>query len=178
MFVFSVLTKDAFNGPHVNTDGVMCGTEKNLRFSVPEGDNLMSVAIERNSEGTSKAKLSDLENPLLLIEKEVLWLEIAVEDAMAVALSDVLAKLEEEALNEGWAYRLRGLVNVLDVEETEVVSHHERHTWQQQWRITNQQLRATEKKKQRPRRRGKTASSATGREAYGRGRHTVAGEQW
>ncbi|KAJ1423232.1 hypothetical protein SESBI_12432 [Sesbania bispinosa] len=101
MCVFSILTKDAFNGPHVNADGVMCGTKENLRFSVAEGDDLVNVAIERNSEGASNAKLSDLENPLLLIEKEVLWLEIAVEDAVAVAVSDVLAKLEEEALNEG-----------------------------------------------------------------------------
>lgn len=60
----------------------------------------MSVAFERNGEGPPEAKISDLENPLVLIEQQILRLEIAVEDAVAVAVRHPLAELVEEALDQ------------------------------------------------------------------------------
>jgi len=78
----------------------MRGAEENLRRSIPQSNNLMRVALERDGEGAAEAQISDLENPLLLVQKQVLGLEIAVEDAVAVAVRDALAELEEKALNK------------------------------------------------------------------------------
>lgn len=97
----NVPTKNASDRPHVNPSGVVGGSQQDLRCSVPEGDNLMSVALERDSEGSSKSKISNLENPFLLVKEKVLGLEVTVENTMAVAVCNTLAELEEEALDEG-----------------------------------------------------------------------------
>jgi len=78
----------------------MRGAEENLRRSIPQSDNLMRVALERDGEGAAEAQISDLENPLLLVEEKVLGLEIAVEDTVAVAVRYALAELEEKTLNK------------------------------------------------------------------------------
>lgn len=69
----------------------MRGAKENLRRSIPQSNNLMRVALERDREGTPEAQISDLENTLLLIEEKVLGLEIAMEDTVAVAVRHALA---------------------------------------------------------------------------------------
>lgn len=94
--------EDASDGPDVDGGGVVSGTKQNLRSPVPERDDLMSVALERNSESTTKAQICNFKDALVLVQEKVLGLQIAVEDAVAVAVGDAFAKLEEEGLNEGW----------------------------------------------------------------------------
>lgn len=76
----------------------------------------MSVALERNSKGPAEAEISYLENALVLINEKVLRLQIAVEDAVAVAVGDALAKLVEKTLDEsgGHGPRVRGLAVGID----------------------------------------------------------------
>lgn len=75
--------------------------KENLGGTVPESNDLVSVALERDGEGAAEAEISDLKNTLVLVKEKVLRLEIAVEDTVAVAVSHALAELEEEALDEG-----------------------------------------------------------------------------
>ncbi|QCD86419.1 hypothetical protein DEO72_LG3g942 [Vigna unguiculata] len=76
----------------------MLATKENLRGSIQQSNNLMRVALGRDREGTTEAQISNLENPLLLIEK-VLGLQIAVEDVVVVVVHLTLALLEEKNLN-------------------------------------------------------------------------------
>lgn len=43
-------TKDASDRPNINPSGIMSGTQQNLGCPIPEGDNLVGVALERNRE--------------------------------------------------------------------------------------------------------------------------------
>ena len=94
-------SEDASHGPHVDGGGIVSGAKQNLRSSVPERDNFMSVALERNSESTAKAQICNFKDALVLVQEKILGLQITVEDAVAVAVRDAFAKLEEKGLNEG-----------------------------------------------------------------------------
>ena len=61
----------------------------------------MRVALERNGEGVSESKICDLQNPPVLVDKQILGLEIAVENVVGVAVSDAPTELVEETLNQG-----------------------------------------------------------------------------
>lgn len=78
----------------------MSGTKKHLGSPIPESNNLVGIAFQRNGEGASKAKVSDLENPLVLIKEKILRLQVAMEDTVAVTVGDAFTKLVQEALNE------------------------------------------------------------------------------
>lgn len=59
----------------------------------------MRVTLERYSKGAAEAEIGDLQNPHFLVQKQILRLEIAVENAMGVTVSHPLAELVEEALD-------------------------------------------------------------------------------
>lgn len=59
----------------------------------------MSVGAKGHIEGTSKAKVGQLDVARVL-DKEVLWLEIAMQDAVRVAVGQAIEKLIGEALDE------------------------------------------------------------------------------
>lgn len=61
--------------------------------------NLVRVALHGDGESPTKSKIGDLKNSPVLINKEILWLKIPVEDAMAVTMSDALTELEEKTLD-------------------------------------------------------------------------------
>ncbi|GMN65508.1 hypothetical protein TIFTF001_034584 [Ficus carica] len=52
----------------------------------------ISSPVERG-----RGQIGDLEDPALLVEKQIVRLEITVEDAMGVAVGDALAELVEKA---------------------------------------------------------------------------------
>lgn len=68
-------TKDASDGPHIDGNGVGCGTEQNFRDFIPENCNLVHVFHERYSEGTTEFEIDDLENPLVIVQKHILQLQ-------------------------------------------------------------------------------------------------------
>lgn len=88
-------TENATNGPHINTSGVMRGSKQDLGSPIPKSNNLMSVALERDGQGAAEARSAILRIPR--VEKQILRLEITVEDAMGVAVGDALAELVEKA---------------------------------------------------------------------------------
>lgn len=93
--------EDATYGPDVDPGGVMGGSEEDLGSPVPESHDLVGVALERNGECTAKAKISDLEDAPVLVDKQILGLEITVENAVRVAVGDALAELVKKALDQG-----------------------------------------------------------------------------
>lgn len=61
------ITEYATNGPHIDSGRIMSGTEQDLRSPIPESNDLVGVAFERDGESTTKAKVGDFENTLILI---------------------------------------------------------------------------------------------------------------
>ena len=58
--------------------------EQNFRTSVPECDNFVSVSLDWKSKGTSQTEISKLDCCSLAVDKEVLRLQIAMENAVLV----------------------------------------------------------------------------------------------
>lgn len=73
------------------------GTELDLRAT-----NLVGVGAKRHTEGSGQTEISQLE-VALLVNKQVLGLQVAVEDAVGVAVADTGAKLVHELLDHGLA---------------------------------------------------------------------------
>ena len=92
------LSEDAANGPHVDTSGVLATTEQNLGRAVPESDDFVSVGAERDTKSASQTKIGQLQ-VALLVDEQVLWLEVAVQDAVGVAVARALEELESELLD-------------------------------------------------------------------------------
>ena len=53
------------------------------------------------------SEIGYFEKAFVLVEKQILWLEISMEDAVTVAVSHALTKLIEEALDQAWRQRPR-----------------------------------------------------------------------
>lgn len=94
----SHLCEDASDRPHVDTRTVLASTEQDLGRPVPESDNFVSIGTERDTECAGETKITNLE-VAVAVDEEVLWLEIAVEDSVRVAVFDTLEELECELLD-------------------------------------------------------------------------------
>ncbi len=92
------LGKDAADRPHVDAGGVLAAAEQNLRGAVPEGDDLVGVGAQGDAERAGQAEVGELE-VALAVDQQVLGLEIAVQDAMAVAVAHARAQLAHELLD-------------------------------------------------------------------------------
>mmetsp|Transcript_28795 Transcript_28795/g.74917 ORF Transcript_28795/g.74917 Transcript_28795/m.74917 type:complete len:211 (+) Transcript_28795:179-811(+) len=86
------LRDDAAHTPDVDGHTVACATQQDLRRSIPHGDHLVCVLRHRHGVGPSQAEVSDLEAQAG-VDKQVLRLEVAVQDAVAVAELDAVAQL-------------------------------------------------------------------------------------
>lgn len=62
--------------------------------------HLVGISAQRDTESTRKTKVSQLE-VTLLVDEQVLWLEISVQNAVGVAVVDAANELEGEFLREG-----------------------------------------------------------------------------
>jgi hypothetical protein len=92
------LGEDAADGPHINTSRVLAATEQNLRRTVPQRDDLVGVSAERHTKGSRESKIPKLE-VTIAVNQEILRLQITVQHAVAVAVTNTLAQLAHELLN-------------------------------------------------------------------------------
>jgi hypothetical protein len=92
------LGENAANGPHVDTSRVLATAEQDLGRAVPESDDFVSVGAERDTKSASQTKIGQLQ-VALLVDEQVLWLKIAVQDAVGVAIACAFEKLESELLD-------------------------------------------------------------------------------
>lgn len=116
-FACGHLGEDAANGPHVDACAVLTATEEDFGCAVPEGDDLRGVSIdmsrvkaaerfaylvgvgaERDTKGSGQTKIGELE-VALLVNEQVLRLQVAVKNAVGVAVANTGAQLVHELLD-------------------------------------------------------------------------------
>lgn len=90
-------SEDATNRPDVDGCRVALAAEENLRRTVPQGDDFVSICANRSAEGTSKTEIGKFQDTIT-IDEEVLGLQITVEDTVGVAVGYTLEELEEVGL--------------------------------------------------------------------------------
>lgn len=94
------LSKNAANRPHVDAGRVLAAAEQDLGRAVPQGDDLVGVCAERHAKGAGEPKIGELE-VAVFVDEQVLRLEVAVQDAVGVAVAHALAQLHHELLDHG-----------------------------------------------------------------------------
>jgi hypothetical protein len=94
------LGEDAADGPHVDACRVLATAEQDFGRAIPQGDDLVRVGAQGHAKGAGETKIGELEIAVL-VDEEVLWLEIAMQDAVGVAVAHALAQLHHELLDHG-----------------------------------------------------------------------------
>jgi len=107
------LVQNAADRPHVDTGRVHFATEQDLGRTVPEGDNLMRIALEWKAERTSQAEVSYLDFSLALVDQQVGRLQVTVHDASLVAVQEALKDLPDDRASLRNSHRLAAAVEVL-----------------------------------------------------------------
>jgi len=92
------LREDAPHAPHVDARAVLPAAEQDLRRPVPERDDFVGVGAQRDAEGAGQAEVGELE-VAFFVDEEVLGLEVAVQDAVGVAVADAVQELRGEFLD-------------------------------------------------------------------------------
>ena len=95
------LGEDATRAPDVDAERVVLRTKQDLGASVPEGDDLVSVRLDRESEGSGQAKIGELDCLAVAANEQVLWLQVSVENAVRMQENERLQNLIQEALTLG-----------------------------------------------------------------------------
>lgn len=87
--------ENAANRPYVNGSAILFLAEEDLRSSVPESNNFMSVGFHWEAKGSCKTEVSKLD-VAVLIDKKVLRLQVSVHDSVGMAvgcsLEDLVSK--------------------------------------------------------------------------------------
>lgn len=76
----------------------MTSAEQDFGAAVPKRDDFVGVGAEGDAEGASETEVADLE-VAVFVDEEVLGLEIAVQDAVGVAVADSEEELVAELLD-------------------------------------------------------------------------------
>jgi hypothetical protein len=92
------LSEDTAHRPHVDASRVLSTAEQDLRRTVPQSDHLVGVCAERDTKSAGEPEVGELE-VVVLVDEEVLGLEVAVEDAVSVAVAHALTQLHHELLD-------------------------------------------------------------------------------
>ena len=79
----------------------MLRAKQDLGASVPEGDDLVSVCLDRESEGSGQAEIGELDCLAVAANEQVLWLQVSVENAVRMQENERLQNLIQEALALG-----------------------------------------------------------------------------
>ena len=95
------LGKDATRAPDVDAERVVLRTKQDLGASVPEGDDLVSVCLDRESEGSGQAEIGELDCLAVAANEQVLWLQVSVENPVRMQENERLQNLIQEALALG-----------------------------------------------------------------------------
>jgi hypothetical protein len=75
----------------------MTRTEENFGSTVPEGDDLVGVASQRDTKGTCKTKVGQFQGAVL-VNEEILGFQVPVQDPARVAIVKAFDELVEIAL--------------------------------------------------------------------------------
>ncbi len=86
------LSKYAANRPDIDWGRVAGRAKQDLRGSVPQSDNLVSISPDWHTKGARQTKISELEDAFAVNQK-VCKLQIPVQDATRVAISHTTKQL-------------------------------------------------------------------------------------
>jgi hypothetical protein len=89
------LGKNAAHRPHVDAGGVLSTSEQNLWRAVPQCHDLVRVCAQRDAERASETEIGELEVEVV-VDEEVLWLQVTVQDAVSMAVAHALGQLHHE----------------------------------------------------------------------------------
>ena len=92
------LSKDAAHTPDIHRSGVGTRPEEDFRGSVPQSDDFVGVRAQRHIESTSQTKVSQLHSTAL-VHQQVLRLQVAVQNAVRVAVGEAIQQLIREFLH-------------------------------------------------------------------------------
>ena len=90
----SHLSEDASDGPDVNSERVALTTKEDFRGTVPESDDLMGVGSDRDSDSSGKSEVGQFDGLGVDVDKQVLWLQITMDDTSLVTVMHSLEHLE------------------------------------------------------------------------------------
>lgn len=97
------LTQDATNRPHIHTLGVFCGTQENLRSSVPTSGHVICKngigfrIVFKGSDRSGKTEIGSLEETFR-VEQEIAGLHVTMKNVGAVHVSNCLEELIHDVL--------------------------------------------------------------------------------
>jgi hypothetical protein len=94
------LSEDAANGPHVDAGGVLPTSQQNLWRAVPQCDDLVRVCAQRDTERARETEIGELKVEVV-VDEEVLRLQVAVQNAVSMAVTHALGQLHHELLHHG-----------------------------------------------------------------------------
>ena len=89
------LGEDAADRPHVYSGRVLAASKENLGSAVPQSDDFVGVRTQGNAESTREAEVGELE-VAVTVDEQVLGLQVAVENTVAVAVANAVAQLAHE----------------------------------------------------------------------------------
>jgi len=96
------LCEDAAYRPNVDRGVVVLASHQDVGRAVPQGHDLVSEVLDRDTEGACQTKVCKLQDAFA-VDQEVLGLQISVEHFVLVALGDAVQELVQIGL--------RGVVN-------------------------------------------------------------------
>ena len=92
--------EDTAEAPKIDGRRVSLHAQQDLGGAVPEGHDLVGQVSDGHGEGAGEAEVGQLD-PTLGVHEQVLGLEVAVEDAVGVAVGDPGQQLVHVALKRG-----------------------------------------------------------------------------
>lgn len=92
------LGEDASCRPQIDSESVGLLTEENFGASVPECDDFVSVGLDRETEGTRETEVSKFDHSAGRVDKQVLRLQVTVEDSVLMQVDQSEQDLVQEAL--------------------------------------------------------------------------------
>lgn len=97
-FLFDHFSEDASCGPHINSKRVLLLPHQNFWRSVPESFDFVSESFNRDSESSGETKIGDLDISFL-VNQDILWLEISMDDSSGVTEIQTVQNLEQVEFN-------------------------------------------------------------------------------
>ncbi|KAH3660693.1 hypothetical protein OGATHE_005025 [Ogataea polymorpha] len=92
------LGKDTTNRPHVDSCRVLFSSKKDLRASVPQCNNLVSVCTQWHPESSGKAKVGNLQITFF-VDEQILGFQVPMQDSMRVAVVEPTNELKHKLLD-------------------------------------------------------------------------------
>ena len=94
----------AVHSPHVNGSGVDCRAEQHVRGPVPQRHHFVTVRLGGHRLGARQTKVGQLQFAQL-VDEQVLWFQVAVQDPVLVAVGQAAQQLKQEQLPGGGSVR-------------------------------------------------------------------------